>query len=749
VADDGEHTGGMIALIPDNPGAFTVPGGDPQGVIHCTLVFLGDDVTSLDPKIVEGLRGGVARMATQIGPIIVPVLGPALWNRDGGPDGTFEPCTVTTLTTVPELADANQWAQDLARAVMGEALFPDQHIPFQPHVTAGYELPDTVLPTAQGAQTFGTLRLALAGQDFDYPLTGEVGDPTVSPQFAGKDTAEMATKTVVKAPKAEPNMEVSVDPDTGVLNLHWPCLVIEGMETGDGRFIPYGTLGARGLPLTVSGQTIRNDGHKGAVAFGKMTKLERHEGPTRTSKETGQPFPEGTAIWEAWGEGDPNSEPGKLALKGYLTGNSADLADLTLDEELADEDGRPVVHMRGAKIAGTTLVPIPAFADGYVEVNGEIRPHDPAIEPLVAAAEKAPAWSVMAGEFGLAEPPAQTNDSAETPFRPPLALFQPKQFMRLTPLTMEDMGDGVLHVYGHVADRSRPHISFSGREVYAPRSRSDYGFFNTGAVRCLDAEGTERVAAVGRLTIGGGHPVLSMSAEETTRLYDDASTAWAWVAASDDQFGVAVSGVVIPGTPDETITKALAHPQSCDWRPIDGHLELVAAHCVNTAGIPTPRARVACGEVVALVAAGAVRPSSAFSGGVDLDALAERIVTRLAPLLASAPEPDTTQQALALELEQITLAGELVTPFDLANPAGEFNWVEKAGGLPGYIKRIVKHLQEKGMDESRAIATAVNVAKKMCATGDTNWPGKQQVNPGSQAEACAAVARWEAMKAAH
>jgi hypothetical protein len=81
------------------------------------------------------------------------------------------------------------------------------------------------------------------------------------------------------------------------------------------------------------------------------------------------------------------------------------------------------------------------------------------------------------------------------------------------------------------------------------------------------------------------------------------------------------------------------------------------------------------------------------------------------------------------------------TPEELAN------WVEKAGGLPPYIKRIAKHLQAKGKDTSQAIATAVNVVKKMCATGDVNFPGKQQVNAGSQAEACKAVADWEAKKA--
>lgn len=76
-----------------------------------------------------------------------------------------------------------------------------------------------------------------------------------------------------------------------------------------------------------------------------------------------------------------------------------------------------------------------------------------------------------------------------------------------------------------------------------------------------------------------------------------------------------------------------------------------------------------------------------------------------------------------------------------------FNWVEKVGGLPKFIKRIRNHLTRKGMPMSRAIATAVNVVKKMCATGDTNWPGKQEVNAGSRAQACAASAEWEAKKA--
>lgn len=76
------------------------------------------------------------------------------------------------------------------------------------------------------------------------------------------------------------------------------------------------------------------------------------------------------------------------------------------------------------------------------------------------------------------------------------------------------------------------------------------------------------------------------------------------------------------------------------------------------------------------------------------------------------------------------------------------NWVDEVGGLPRYIERIAAHLHyEKGFTIGHAIAVAVNATKRMCATGDLNFPGRQSVNPGSRAQACKAVAQWEAKKA--
>lgn len=84
------------------------------------------------------------------------------------------------------------------------------------------------------------------------------------------------------------------------------------------------------------------------------------------------------------------------------------------------------------------------------------------------------------------------------------------------------------------------------------------------------------------------------------------------------------------------------------------------------------------------------------------------------------------------------------------------NWIEdlpaglRAAFDRSIIYRAAVHMhQERGMAVGHAIASAINWAKHICATGDVKqWPGPQSVRPKSQAECCAAVALWESMKAA-
>jgi hypothetical protein len=74
------------------------------------------------------------------------------------------------------------------------------------------------------------------------------------------------------------------------------------------------------------------------------------------------------------------------------------------------------------------------------------------------------------------------------------------------------------------------------------------------------------------------------------------------------------------------------------------------------------------------------------------------------------------------------------------------NWVERRGGLPPYINSVATALVRQGMTRSRAIATAVNVAKKTCATGLWGGNPKIKISGAIRSAACAAVAQWEAMK---
>lgn len=76
------------------------------------------------------------------------------------------------------------------------------------------------------------------------------------------------------------------------------------------------------------------------------------------------------------------------------------------------------------------------------------------------------------------------------------------------------------------------------------------------------------------------------------------------------------------------------------------------------------------------------------------------------------------------------------------------NWVEKTGGLPKYIRKVADHLIARGMTESHAIASAVNTIKRWARGGSAAKGKKSNVKPDTIAKAAAALAQWEAMKAA-
>lgn len=87
----------------------------------------------------------------------------------------------------------------------------------------------------------------------------------------------------------------------------------------------------------------------------------------------------------------------------------------------------------------------------------------------------------------------------------------------------------------------------------------------------------------------------------------------------------------------------------------------------------------------------------------------------------------------------------------LKNDPMKTNWVEQTGALKphatNWIYRAAEHLKGKGRPESEAIPIAVDSARRICKTGDTNLPGVQQVHAAKRADACAAVLKWDAARA--
>jgi hypothetical protein len=166
-AEAARHNGGMVALYPrsDFTDVLAVPGGERPEDMHCTLVYLGDNVLELPPPI--DLLNDVGQLADQYTTVVARVFAHAVFNPDGYNDS--DPAGVYLLGNSHDL---NQLQREVLQAA--EADFPDlpeQHSPWIPHVTASYGDPPEVGQYTGGVE-FDRLGVAW-GDDVQYfPLIG-------------------------------------------------------------------------------------------------------------------------------------------------------------------------------------------------------------------------------------------------------------------------------------------------------------------------------------------------------------------------------------------------------------------------------------------------------------------------------------------------------------------------------------------------------------------------------------------------
>ena len=367
-----------------------------------------------------------------------------------------------------------------------------------------------------------------------------------------------------------------------------PLVIPEEIESGDGRKFKKGAIEIRELPLPLLWQVKTGEGHNGSVVVGRIDYMERIE------SDMGNGIGNATGVFD---QGEYGQEAERLVRNGFIRGVSADLDQFEASQEtdLTDskqEDsgkiGTDKLVITHARVMAVTLVPKPAFQECQIYLVDDEKQEDTMIPDgtYVDEMDETEASALVA--CGLV--------AGSIPVVPPNAWFENPKMNKATPLTVDDEG----RVFGHIAAWHVDHIGMSFG-TKPPRSRSKYAYFHTGVVRTDSGKDVP----VGQLTLAGGHASLEASASEAVRHYDDTASAIADVHAGEDAFGIWVAGALRPGTTPEQVRALRASAPSGDWRPVKGHLELVAVCQVNVPGFPIARARVASGAVMALVAAGA------------------------------------------------------------------------------------------------------------------------------------------------
>lgn len=134
-------------------------------------------------------------------------------------------------------------------------------------------------------------------------------------------------------------------------------LIVEGMRTGDRRYIDQGALSWRDLPLPLMFTDARTEGHMGSRVAGVITEIWREEG-------------DGFNV--VWGRGHfdrgaTGSEAHRMLSEGAIRGVSADLDNVTVAEEFDENNPEDYqLTLSAGRVMGATLLPFPAFQEASI-----------------------------------------------------------------------------------------------------------------------------------------------------------------------------------------------------------------------------------------------------------------------------------------------------------------------------------------------------------------------------------------------
>lgn len=438
---------------------------------------------------------------------------------------------------------------------------------------------------------------------------------------------EIAAFAVADAPPADaPAEDVSATPTAGETAFTIPVMVLEGVDTSDGRFIQPGATTWRTPPITLMGLDVTGFGHDGAIAVGRIETLETVDASAMIDARTGNAYGAGCNAVKATGFYLNTEEGQKFAQyveDKAVTGISIDAGDVESEIEVTevDDDGFPIAikeTVTAIRIMGATQCPFPAFEGAYITLGdgASTEPSQPTAEQQAASIR------IVAGAGRRCEPceAGRPLVASAGPLAPPRSWFEDPHFAEPTPLTITKDG----RIFGHLAEWGTCHTGVTNTCVVAPKSRSGYAHYRLKAVETAEGD----LVPVGTITMGTGHASTrgNLTAEAVIAHYDNTGTAVADVAAGEDEFGIWFAGAMRPDVTETQVRTLRASAISGDWRARGGYLELLAALAVNVPGFPITRAVAASGAAVALVAAG-VTPAlkREHADLATITSLAERI----------------------------------------------------------------------------------------------------------------------------
>lgn len=456
-----------------------------------------------------------------------------------------------------------------------------------------------------------------------------------------------------------------------------------GTSTGDGRRFASGSITLADLPIPLEWPRRREGGHDGAVTVGVIQEAavmsigdalagdwispEAAKGMDQgaeavfargamfddVDRETMPTLAEdvATALHLA-GEGTlgPSVDLDSFEARPVMTGTDEEMTWDAIEEYMAANGGsEPPMELliSTARVRAATLVPIPAFSETS-------RPFE-LIEP---DPEQSPEDNAQTGAL-------VASMASATATRHPATLFDRPSLSGPTPITWDWAGG---RVFGHIAMWRTCHTGYGDVCVTPPREAESYAWFNRFTVDTEDGSIT-----AGRITVGGRHAAMSLSASGAMADHDGKTVA-AYVRAYADDHGIVVAGAIEPGLSAGDRAILDRRKVSGDWREIGGALSLVEVLALS----PGPRSQSEPGFPVQTFAIGQRQISLVASFGPDPAAFrsapaldVEEIVRRTLAVERELAETEARGREARTELSQIILKEDDAARAELASVLGD------------------------------------------------------------------------------